>query len=134
MTLRVERREFPETGTVVVCPVGVISIASLATLRRTLRGLVGRESRVVVIDLTRAEVEDSAVVLPLIEMARRMRAHGARLVIGAPPDGLADRLRIYGLGDRRARDRLDPAAGQRGDPGQPRENGVPSSEGRSADP
>jgi anti-anti-sigma regulatory factor len=101
MTLEVEQRRYPNTRTTVVRPVGELSIASMSVLRTALRRAVREDAAVIVVDLGLASVEDTAVVVPLVEAARLGRAFGAEVVVATAPESLSARLASCGLADRR---------------------------------
>ncbi|MDX6205541.1 MAG: hypothetical protein QOF39_1598 [Frankiales bacterium] len=133
MAFEVEQRRYPSTRTTVVRPVGDLSIASMSVLRTALRRAVREKAAVIVVDLALASVQDTAVVIPLVEAARLGRAFGAEVVVVTPPDSLSARLASCGLTDRR-RPRAaavqppaeSPAAARRRPP-TPRRRGAESS-------
>ncbi|MDX6256204.1 MAG: hypothetical protein QOJ11_2538 [Frankiales bacterium] len=101
MAFEVEQRRYPITRTTVVRPVGELSIASMSLLRTALRRAVREDSAVIIVDLRLASVQDSAVVVPLVEAARLGRTFGAEVVVATAPEVLEARLASCGLGDRR---------------------------------
>ncbi|MDX6214287.1 MAG: hypothetical protein QOF82_3374 [Frankiales bacterium] len=101
MAFEVEQRRYPMTRTTVVRPVGELSLASISLLRSALRRAVREDSAVIVVDLGLASVEDTSVVVPLVEAARLGRAFGAEVVVATAPELLKARLASCGLADRR---------------------------------
>lgn len=100
--MQVQQRIFPDSATVVLSPCGDLSMSTVGQLRRALRTLDHDTARTVVVDLTDAVVHDSAVIHPLVELARRARAHGCTVVVSTgEDDDLGRRLAVYGLADRR---------------------------------
>lgn len=121
MAFEVEQRRYPITRTTVVRPVGELSIASMSLLRTALRRAVREDAAVIVVDLGLTSVQDSAVVVPLVEAARLGRAFGAEVVVATAPAELEARLASCGLSDRRRR---RPVLPELPEPGRRRSQGA----------